>query len=210
VVGENIIMTRLYLIRHGQYIEKEGEWISDPGLSPEGETQATRLRDRLTASMEIPADVVITSTMKRAKETVAILAPAFKQPVLHNEALCEWNNEDTPETWEGFAEKLRRLPRDQTPFIRPSPVCESWAEFMLRACNAIMQITLEHAGKNIVIVCHGGIIQASFLLFFGLSTTQFASAGLDPAYTSITHWQRIPGLWGERWILERFNDTAHL
>jgi probable phosphoglycerate mutase len=204
-------MTHLYLIRHGQYIDVEGEWLADPGLSPEGKQQAVKLHDRLAARREIAADVLITSTLLRARQTAEIIAPALNLPIIHDDAIQEWNNEDSPTTFDDFMEKFKVTPPDQQMFLCPSPNCESWSVFIYRACNALNRIATEHAGKQVVVVCHGGIIEAAFLFFTGLSTFRFSPIMLNPGYTSITHWQRVPGkLLPDRWMLERLNDMAHI
>src|SRR5579859_4499760 len=85
--------THLYLIRHGDYIfdVADGKY-SDQGLSVVGIQQAERLRDRLLGSELIKADVVIASTMLRARQTAEILAPAFGVPVVYDTEIEEWRN----------------------------------------------------------------------------------------------------------------------
>src|SRR5258708_10448452 len=70
------VMTDLYLIRHGE-MNPIKDFMRDDGLSPLGRLQAERLRDRLAATQEIKADVLITSTFPRALQTAEIIAPAL-------------------------------------------------------------------------------------------------------------------------------------
>ncbi|HEX2905550.1 MAG TPA: histidine phosphatase family protein, partial [Phototrophicaceae bacterium] len=93
---------------------------------------------------------------------------------------------------------------------RPVSTGESWSEFMFRACTALNRITQKYAGKTVVLVAHGGIIEASFLFFSGLNILAPTPIFIDPAYTSITHWQKARGLTQDRWRLERYNDALHL
>lgn len=66
-------------------------------------------------------------------------------------------------------------------------------------------------GKNIVLICHGGIIEASFIFFFGLSTLRPPSVYLHPKHTSITIWYKATPEGGPNiWQLETFNDATHL
>ncbi len=89
-------------------------------------------------------------------------------------------------------------------------------EFSLRASTALQRITREHDGKTIVIICHGGIIDASFLFFLGLSSLQFPQVIFDINNTSITYWYKEANDWVEQlnlfvsWILDYYNDTMHL
>src|SRR5436309_237643 len=157
-------MTHLYLIRHGQAISAVENTVGNTRLSPLGVTQAERLRDRLAATGEIVADVLIASTMLRAKQTAEILAPAFGLPILFDSEVEEWRD-GTTEEWkvEEYTAKFDAAPFDQKPFLHVVPDAESWVQFMLRAGTALNRITQQYAGKTIVLVCHGGIIDCSFI-----------------------------------------------
>jgi Histidine phosphatase superfamily (branch 1) len=74
-------LTHLYFVRHGDYLEGlENGTYQDLGLSPEGIRQMERLRDRLTMTGEIKADVLLASPMQRAKASADILALALGLP----------------------------------------------------------------------------------------------------------------------------------
>ncbi len=183
----------------------------NPGLSLEGQEQAQRLRDRLIFTGEIQAEVLISSTLQRARETAEIIAPVWGLPIVYEDGICEWNNEDSPTAYENFVTRLKTTPHDQRTFVAPSPACESWAAFQFRAFTALNQIVTMYEGKRIVVVCHGGIIEAAFLLFSGLGISRFTPIILASDYTSLTVWRRVKGeLLPDRWMLERFNDSAHL
>jgi probable phosphoglycerate mutase len=113
------------------------------------------------------------------------------------------------------------LPDFETDPFRPfAPGGESWAQFLLRVGAALNRIANEHAGKHVVVVCHGGIIDGSMLCFFGIST-QIVDYRIEFSThnTAITHWERVtrtgPG-WEmhpgtpTRWRLAGYNDIAHL
>lgn len=204
-------MTHLYLIRHGHYRDVEDGVSSDGELTPRGVAQAERLCDRLAASGEIAADVLLASTLVRARQTAAILAPALHLPVVPDADLEEWRNEDGTVGPEEFFALVRTTPEDQQAFMEIRPGMETRAAFLLRAVVALNRITQIYAGQRIAVVCHGGVVEASFVRYFGLSPFRFPDVYLDVHYTSITHWQLSPfeGL-PLRWTLERFNDTAHL
>ncbi|TME14470.1 MAG: histidine phosphatase family protein [Chloroflexi bacterium] len=210
-------MTHLYLIRHGQAINVVQKTSGDPGLSPLGVKQAERLRDRLAASGEIATDVLITSTMLRAKQTAEIIAPALGLPIIFDDEVQEQRpGEALNMSEEEFREKFGPVEFEQKPYFRLAPGAESWVEFSLRASTALQRITREHDGKTIVIISHGGIIDASFLFFLGLSSLQFPQVLFDTHNTSITHWYKEANDWVEQlnlpvsWILDYYNDTMHL
>jgi probable phosphoglycerate mutase len=206
-------MTDLYLIRHAADAAPQDGPLGEPGLSPEGTAQAERLRDRLAATKEIPADVLITSPLRSARETAEILAPALGLEARSDEDVREWRNTDGHEL--GAAEFVGRMmaqPVDQSPYYSPAPDGESWAKFAFRACLALNRIAQEHAGKRIVIVCHGGIVEASFLFAYGLSPLAPLPImmNVDPVYTSLTHWRKVASTSLARWRLMTYNDAFHL
>lgn len=207
-------MTHLYIIRHGQAISAAQRTVGNTRLSPLGILQAERLRDRLAATGEIGADVLIASTLLRARHTAEIVAPALGLPITFDSEIEEWRD---PEEAEGQSEKkygagFRDAPFDQKPFYKFTPNTESWSQFMLRACTALNRITQEHEGKTIVLICHGGLVDASFLFFFGLSTLQFPQAFFNTRNTSITHWRKAAyvDIFPPSWVLQKYNDTMHL
>lgn len=213
-------MTHLYIIRHGQAqaaVEQRIAGIKgDTGLSKLGVEQATRLRDRLLATKEIKADVFIASTIQRARQTAEIIAPAIGLPLVLDEEVQELRpGEADGLSGEEYQERYAQYERDTSAFIRMSPGGESWPEFVLRASRALDRITTEHAGKTIVLVCHGGIVHSSFLYFFGASSLVTpAVVELETKNTAITHWER--GKFYRRdedlvqWRLICHNDDFHL
>lgn len=200
-------MTHLYLIRHGESLDavQNGKFV-ELGLSPEGVHQAEKLRDRLATRETIAADVLITSTLQRARETTAILSPVLNQPPVLDEAFEEWRSEDGSLSPEEFSERWRNVSDAQRPFFRFVVGCENWLEFSVRIQLALNRLLTEHEGRTIVLVTHGGVIQATFAYFFGYSPAVMPRAGVEVGNTSITHWFKPE----TRWVLERFNDCHHL
>jgi len=204
-------MTHLYLVRHGDYIKEQQGKLIDGRLSPQGVQQAELLRDRLVKNNAIKVDVLISSTMNRAQHTAEIIAPALSLPIVLDEDLEEWRNEDGSLTEEEFIALWRDVPAEERPFFRWVNGCENWLEFVLRATSALHRVIHEHDGKHIMIVCHGGIIEASFVYFFEMSMSNLRRASVDARNTSITHWHKaviegFPAIW----LLERYNDAHHL
>jgi probable phosphoglycerate mutase len=206
-------MTDLYLIRHADYTTglEDGKYV-DQGLTPLGVAQAGRLRDRLAATGEIKADVLIASTLPRARQTAEIIAPALGLPVTLDAEVEEWRNEDGSLSPEEFVARARAIPAGQMPFFRWVPGCENWLEFSIRADTALNRIAREHAGKTMVVVCHANIIEASLAFFLGLSGAPLLRLNVLPGHASLTHWVKeapMPGFLSE-WLLERYNDRSHL
>jgi probable phosphoglycerate mutase len=202
-------MTNLYMIRHGDYVSLTGEPF-DGGLSPKGIQQTTLLRDRLVRE-SLKADVLIASTMPRAKHTAEILAPALQLTPQFDGDFEEWRNDDSSLTPEEFIRAWIELPHEQLPFHRFTPATETWLEFKLRAVSALHRLLEEYRGKTIVLVCHGGIIEAAFMYFLETSGFGFPRAVVEARHTAITHWEQgdYPGFPGV-WVLRCFNDDRHL
>ncbi len=205
-------MTQLYLIRHGETLGAIHDIIGDTALSPLGIQQAERLRDRLATTGEIAADVLISSTLKRARQTAEILAPALKLPILFDDEVHELRDGAA----DGMSEKEYRAKYGtvnfrETPFRQVAPAGENWGQFVLRVSTALDRILRQYEGKTIVIVCHGGVIGISFLYFFGINTVQYPRTGFDTSNTSITHWRKTTYAdRPPRWRLIRYNDDMHL
>jgi 2,3-bisphosphoglycerate-dependent phosphoglycerate mutase len=189
----------------------------DTGLTALGRAQATRLRDRL-ATGEIKADVLIASSLPRARETAEIIAPALGLPVILDDDLHELRVGEEADGLE-FEEYVRRygwINITQNPLTPVDPGGESWARFMLRVSETILRIATTHAGKTIVIVCHGGVVDGSLVHFLGMSTHVFPPIRLHTANTSLTtwthqnHWSYSNTKQEWFWRLEHYNDAHHL
>lgn len=208
-------MTRLYLIRHGQAVCNVPPFgvvagpRGDEGLTPLGREQAARLRDRLSATGEIAADVLIASTLPRATQTAEIIRPALGVPIIPDHEVQEMRVGD----WDGLPwEEVKDHWPDHrvNPYQRIGTTGENWGEFTLRIGTALNRIINEHEGKEIVVVCHGGVVDASLAVFFGMNTLVPGRAGLLTHNTSITLWMEedVDGF-SRRWRLAKYNDDAH-
>jgi len=206
-------MTHLYLIRHGQAMSATQNIVGNTRLSPLGIIQAERLRDRLAATHEIQADVLISSTMLRARHTAEIIAPALNLPINLDEEFEEWRDGDAegmPD--EEYQALFRAISLEQRALRRVIPTAESWAEFHLRIAVALNRIVREYEGKTIVIVCHGGVIESLFLIFCGINTLSFSNVFFGHTRnTAITHWLKMhmegfPTMWS----LDYYNDFTHI
>ena len=205
-------MTNLYLIRHGEAKSAAQNFIGDGGLSPLGVRQAERLRDRLLATKEIAADIFIASTFPRAQQTAEIISPAIGVPLTFTDDIQEMRpGEAEGMSVEEFRQTFGEPDFEADPYRPISPGGENWPQFMLRMGTALDRILRVHAGKTIVLVCHGGIINGSFLYFFGMGAWTLPSTNFYTRNTSITQWQQFATFRQEtRWRLMKYNDAFHL
>lgn len=209
--------TDLYLIRHGESVPNVtpiiGGMRGDSGLTPRGREQAALLARRLTHE-EFRADVLYASTLPRAVETADYVSRALDLPVEFDE---EWH-ELRPGEADGLAldEWKARLNGDRfiagaDPYHPFAPGGESWAAFLFRVGKQLNQVVARHRDQRVVVICHGGVLEAAFYHAFGLGPTG-NRVWFAPLNTSISHWRYQPsgGLGAGRWTLLTYNDAAHL
>lgn len=221
-------MTHLYLIRHGEAysnIERDGNGTvpgarGDKGLTPHGRAQAERLRERLARTGEIRADALLASTFARAWQTAEIVAPALGLTAIPDDDLQEMR----PGEADGMTERevLERytIPNyRETPYARLAPGAENWGEFTLRVGAMFDRVSRDFAGKTVVLVTHGGVIDSAFNIFMRLHTLRVPPFALYTHNTSITEWElEHDGAWQDhgrtvltsRWRLVRYNDDYHI
>lgn len=211
--------TRIVIVRHAEPQSHVDRIVSgaagDTGLSPLGRKQAEALAERLRRTGELAgADRLIASTLPRAAETAAIVAPALGLDPEADERFIEWHpGEADGLSWEDFEERYPVPESGWDPFLNRAPGDESWAEFQLRAQRNLFRLVEERHGQTTVVVCHGGIIVASMYAFFGFGFSG-GSVWLEPEYASVTEWLLRPDepqSWRRnRWVLVRYSDAAHV
>ena len=173
---------RLLLIRHGQSdFGSEGfrtsprgrQW--DPGLSDLGRRQADALAARLVLTP--PPAVVVTSPFRRCRETIG--------PYLERAGIEASADEEVGEVfvgeWEGLSfeeivsgdEELARRFRDSEPMFSLAPGGETGGDLRRRVVPAVER-TLEGALEgNVVVVTHGGVINAYLGHVLGIDQDMF-------------------------------------
>ena len=210
---DNEGLTRVVLIRHGQANAFTEQFIaghkSCSGLSELGRRQVEALRDRLGRTKELgDVDVLYASLMERAAETARILAPALGDlPVKQDCGVCEIHPGDEVDGmgWEDFKATFPEMFDVMDPYVKWSPGGESWAEFATRVGTRLSELAREHRGETVVIACHGGVIESSFMAFGRLPMRHI---WMQAENTSLTEW-RLPED-SDHWWLVRYNDAAHL
>lgn len=211
VLGRVERVTRLVLIRHGEsnatVEQRIGGSLTCTGLSPLGRKQAEALAERLRATGELQADVLVSSTMPRAVETAELIAPALGDlPVVLDDGVREHEPGQDVDgmTFAAFVERFGRPDWASDPYHHGFPGGETLAEFQHRVATALHRLVRTHAGKTVVVSCHGGVIDVAVRTF--LRTPMTGGFETWTRNTSITEFERAESVWR----LHRYNDAAHL
>jgi probable phosphoglycerate mutase len=202
--------TELLLIRHGEseamvpgrpfpLVDGHG----DPELAPEGRAQAEQVAVRLA---DHPIDAIYVSTLRRTLQTAAPLAARLRlepivEPDLREVHLGDWEGElYRKHMAEGHPIALQVIAEQRWDAI---PGAESADSLRGRVRGVLERIVRAHPGQCVAIFSHGGVIGA---ILAQVADSRRPFAFLGAANGSISQVVAF----GERWILRRFNDTAHL
>lgn len=202
--------TTVLLVRHGEsapahpdrpFATRDGH--GDPPLDPNGERQAELLAERLQNE---PISAIYVTTLQRTHQTAAPLAKRLgltpvEIPDLREVFLGEWEK----------GGEFRRRAANRDPMFEQIWTQERWdvipgAEaqeaFDERVWRGFERIVAAHPDERVVVVSHGGAIGQ--LLHRVTGSRRFAFSGADNASVSevVADGQRI--------ILRRYNDVAHL
>jgi len=207
---------RLVLVRHGEAHAGFGGVIGGrtgcAGLTDLGRRQAAALRDHLSLSSRLQADLLIVSEIPRAIETAEIIAPGLGLPIARHECdLCEVHTGEADGlTWEEYDARYGSFDMEAEPDRPFAPEGDSWNSFHERVQRVLQRLATEHPEETVVAVCHAGVIMAAMRGLLGiphLGRTARA-AQLRPSNTGLTEWEHDPVL--EHWSLHSFNETGHL
>ena len=214
-----IAATRLILIRNARDVKRDPARLHDHddlGLSDEGRSQATRLRDRLAATEELAGTTrLLTSNARKTIETAQVISPALGG--LSPEPDCGFCEPHSGEcVGISVEEWLRTLGQERldnwSPYAPKSPGGESFVVAVERAAKAFVEAILANEGGTVVIVTQTVPLRASLWVFLGLP---FHASYLDVEITDtgITEWVAdgwLPGIGALKARLVRYNDHGHL
>jgi 2,3-bisphosphoglycerate-dependent phosphoglycerate mutase len=177
---------------------------ADPPLAPEGHEQAAALAERLA---EEGAAGLFVTPLRRTQETAAPLAERLGlEPVvvpdLREVMLGDWEGGRLRiHAAEGDPLFFRMLEAERWDVIPGAEPMDAFAERVRRGLETIVD-TVGPDARAIAVV-HGGVIGE--LCRQATASRPFAFVHSDNC--SIT---RLAVLSPERWLVHRFNDTAHL
>jgi 2,3-bisphosphoglycerate-dependent phosphoglycerate mutase len=171
----------------------------DPGLGTEGRRQAEALARHL-ASVEV--DALYSSHLRRARETAEPLSLATGLPIMIEEGLREWVSNATHYVGtENLADVGRAQAfhegRFEDEFLPPHNADELRATMVA----TVRRLGLEHLGRRVVAVSHGGASNTFLAEVIGSPRRFF----FNPGYAAISRVQVWPD---GRFVLLSINEPT--
>jgi broad specificity phosphatase PhoE len=206
----------LYLIRHGESHVNLKDWDGghvDASLTDLGQRQAAVLGQWLPTA--IPRiDILYTSTMARARETAGFVSKAYDIDPSFDDRLREygnnrldhtpWPNDNLPHTFAEYAPMARPF----APITTMEDRDESWMHFRTRVGHFVEEAVELHTDQIVMVVCHGGVIQAVFDHVFNVGP--WRRCEVWNMNTSVSHLRYINHPGREVWRLYYQNRIEHL
>jgi probable phosphoglycerate mutase len=194
----------LVLVRHGEPVridEGDVEGPADPGLTERGHDQAARVAAWLAAD---GVDAIVTSPLRRARETAAPLATALGIEPEVDPGVSEY---DATAGHYIPIEELRAA-KDERWY---ATIEGRWAdvggidpaEFQRQVVPAFDALIERHAGRRVAVMTHGGVINVFLAHVLGIERLLW----FHPEYTSIS---RVHAARGGARSVATVNETAHL
>lgn len=189
-------MTTICLVRHGETdwnLNTRYQGSMDIPLNETGQDQARRVAERLGRD---PWETIVSSPLQRAMATAEAIRETTGIQMIEQDP--QWQERAYGDA-EGMTipERLEKLPGDNWPGL------EDYDEFRLRATRALDGVAAQHAGERVIVVCHGGVINA---ILFALSDGEIGSGITSITNTSIS----MLSFNDREWTIDTYNQTEHL
>jgi len=167
-------MARIYMVRHGRAEAGFGD-ARDPGLDAMGKEQARVTAKRLADIGPLP---IVSSPLKRARETAAPLAELWKREPLIEEAVAEIPSQSQSQS---LAERVEWLKRFMAGSWREAPLAlAQWRENAIAALAALDEDTVIFSHFIAINVAAGAALADERVVVFSpdnCSVTIFESEG---------------------------------
>jgi probable phosphoglycerate mutase len=195
------------LLRHGETplsVEKRFSGRGDAALTDRGLQQAQASARRLA---ELGADVLVSSPLRRTRQTAEVVAAELGLDVEVDDGLAETDFGE----WEGMTfggvqaakpDALAAWLADET--VAP-PGGESMADTALRVLAARDRIVAAHEGATVVVVSHVTPIKTLLRDALAAPAVAMYRIHLEPASLSLVDWRA-----GGAPVVRLMNDTSHL
>jgi 2,3-bisphosphoglycerate-dependent phosphoglycerate mutase len=194
----------LLLIRHAEPVRiapGSSPAPADPGLTDRGRVQAVRLASWLDQE---PIDAVLSSPLRRARETADLVGNTLGLDVETVDGLMEYDAEadfyiPVEELRETRDHHWRAMIEGRWEDLGGEPP----GQFRARIVPCVDEVIERFRGGRVAAVCHGGVINVYLAALLGLERHLW----FEPGYTSIS--RVAAARTGERSVVT-LNETAHL
>jgi broad specificity phosphatase PhoE/ribonuclease HI len=199
--------TTTLLLRHGQTvlsIEKRFSGVGGQELTEVGLAQAAAAAARLASSGAV---AVVSSPVRRARQTASAVAQALGLEVHVDEGLRETDFGD----WEGhtFGEVKAKWPRELDAWLADTAVAppfgESFADTATRVRQARDRVLSAYGGQRVVVVSHVTPIKTLLRMALDAPPSALYRMHLDLACLSEVQWFADGPA-----VVRSMNDTGHL
>jgi 2,3-bisphosphoglycerate-dependent phosphoglycerate mutase len=197
--------TRLLLARHAETSAPDqfhgAE--SDVGLSAWGARQSEWLGRAIAAA---GAKALYSSSMRRAKETAAIVGSICKLevveiPALHERRIGPLSGLSREEGWSTYATCKERWMAGDLEYTHEGG--ESFAAISRRVVPIFERLATEHSGDTILVIAHGVVIRVALIsLLSGYTPAEFDRIAIDFASVNDLLFD------GETWTARELNRVA--
>lgn len=195
-LSATIPATTICLVRHGEtdwnYTRRYQGW-SDIPLNDLGVEQAETVARALAGEHW---DAIVSSPLGRAMRTAEAIAAALGIDDIETDP-------DLRERSYGEAEGLTAEEREATWTGPEWPGLEAWDAVAERAMAALGRIVDRHRGQRVLVVCHGGLINAVLTTVSNGEHGTGITIILNTARTTLTHD-------GADWTVDTVTDASHL
>lgn len=163
--------TRIIAVRHGETawnVDARIQGQLDIGLNETGRWQARRVGLALAAE---PLAAVYTSDLGRAHETAQCIADAAGVPLVPHQGLRErrfgmFEGKTFDEIHQGWPDHANNW-RKRIPDWEPPEGGESLLALRERVTRTVTELAARHAGDQIAVVAHGGVLDALYRIATG-------------------------------------------
>jgi broad specificity phosphatase PhoE len=209
----------LFLVRHGQSVENtkpmDGSNSNSP-LTTLGEAQAAAVAAWLPEHVaNYTLKALFSSPMRRAKQTAQAIASRLNVEITFDDRLREVGNADsggTPFPLDALPDYKLGVWGSITPYDPIGDGAESWMQFRVRVArfieDTIRVLDEDHKDDAVIVVCHGGVIEAFYEYTFRRSPV--SSVIVTTNNTGVTHFEYLPRNTTPDWWLRYHNYTLHL
>jgi probable phosphoglycerate mutase len=200
--------TRIIAVRHGETAWNVAARIQgqmDVGLNDTGRWQAKRVGEALAAEQ---ISAVYSSDLGRAQQTAQSIADVTGVPVVPDEGLRErgfgmFEGKTITEIHENWPDQAQNW-RKRIPEWAPPEGGESLLQLRERVTRTLHALASRHPGEQIVVVAHGGVLDALYRVATGQEVNSPRTWELPNGAINRLLWTP------EGFTLVGWSDTQHL